>query len=34
MSKALLPLGEFSAAERAWVRVVMTDIDDTLTEHG
>jgi HAD superfamily hydrolase (TIGR01484 family) len=34
MSQALRPLGEFPASERARVRVVMTDIDDTLTEHG
>jgi HAD superfamily hydrolase (TIGR01484 family) len=34
MSLTLRPLGEFPASERARVRVVMTDIDDTLTEHG
>ena len=34
MSQTLRPLGEFSAAARARVRVVMTDIDDTLTDHG
>jgi len=32
--EALRPLAEFPAADRARVRVVMTDIDDTLTEHG
>jgi HAD superfamily hydrolase (TIGR01484 family) len=30
----LRPLADFPAAERARVRVVMTDIDDTLTDHG
>lgn len=34
MSRTLRPLAEFPASERARVRVVMTDIDDTLTEHG
>jgi HAD superfamily hydrolase (TIGR01484 family) len=34
MSETLRPLGEFSPTDRARVRVVMTDIDDTLTEHG
>jgi HAD superfamily hydrolase (TIGR01484 family) len=28
------PLGEFPRAERAGIRFVLTDIDDTLTEHG
>jgi HAD superfamily hydrolase (TIGR01484 family) len=32
--EALRPLAEFAPADRARVRVVMTDIDDTLTEHG
>jgi HAD superfamily hydrolase (TIGR01484 family) len=34
MSETLRPLIEFPAAARARVRVVMTDIDDTLTDHG
>ncbi len=34
MSQTLRPLGEFPASVRARVRVVMADIDDTLTEHG
>jgi HAD superfamily hydrolase (TIGR01484 family) len=34
MSEGLRPLQEFSTADRARIRVVMTDIDDTLTEHG
>ena len=34
MSETLLPLSKFPAADRARVRVVMTDIDDTLTDHG
>lgn len=34
MSGRLRPLAEFPLLERARLRVVMTDIDDTLTEHG
>jgi HAD superfamily hydrolase (TIGR01484 family) len=30
----LSPVAEFPAAARARIRVVMTDIDDTLTDHG
>jgi hypothetical protein len=30
----MLPLGDFTGAERAKIRFVLTDIDDTLTEHG
>src|ERR1700740_2714222 len=28
------PIADFPAAERARIRVVMTDIDDTLTDHA
>ncbi len=31
---AMLPLGEFPRADRAAIGYVLTDIDDTLTEHG
>lgn len=30
----LRPLAEFAAVERAAIRAVLTDIDDTLTDHG
>jgi HAD superfamily hydrolase (TIGR01484 family) len=30
----MLPLGQFAKAGRAAIRFVLTDIDDTLTEHG
>jgi HAD superfamily hydrolase (TIGR01484 family) len=30
----MMPLDEFSAASRARIRFLLTDIDDTLTEHG
>lgn len=33
-SPKFVPLAEFPAASRAGVRAVLTDIDDTLTEHG
>ncbi|MEA2782082.1 MAG: hypothetical protein QOK29_3626 [Rhodospirillaceae bacterium] len=32
--EALRPIADFPAAERAQVRVVLTDIDDTLTDRG
>jgi len=32
--ESMRPLVEFPRIERARIRVLLTDIDDTLTEHG